>query len=56
MTERASQSLYLKENEEIKMKWEITIDAMMIIGKYFESNNHFIDYFLKCRILIMSNS
>ena len=24
---------------ETKEKWEITIDAMMIIGKYFESNN-----------------
>ena len=25
-----------------KEKWEITIDSMMIIGKYFESNKDFI--------------
>ena len=24
---------------ETKEKWEITIDIMMIIGKYFETNN-----------------
>ena len=26
-----------------KSKWEITIDAMMIIGKYFETENDFIN-------------
>ena len=27
----------------MKSKWEITIDVMMIIGKYFESNNDYIN-------------
>ena len=27
----------------IKSKWEITIDVMMIIGKYFKSNNDYIN-------------
>ena len=31
-------------SSEDNSKWEITIDRMMIIGKYFESNN---DYKLK---------
>ena len=29
--------------KEIKEKWEITIDIMMIIGKYFEENIDFIN-------------
>ena len=29
--------------KEIKEKWEITIDTMMIIGKYFEENNDYIN-------------
>ena len=30
-------------SKENKSKWELMIDAMMIIGKYFESNNDFIN-------------
>ena len=30
---------YQKEWSELKQKWEVTIDIMMIIGKYFETNN-----------------
>ena len=29
--------------ESLKEKWEITIDVMMIIGKYFEENNDYIN-------------
>ena len=32
-----------KEWNELKMKWEITIDSMMIIGKYFTTNEDFIN-------------
>ena len=27
----------------VKEKWEITIDLLMIVGKYFESNNDYIN-------------
>ena len=32
-----------------KDKWEITIDGMMIIGKYFETNNDFINSMKVCK-------
>ena len=34
---------YRKELNELKKKWEITIDIMMIIGKYFKSNNDYLN-------------
>ena len=33
----------VQRHELIKSKWEITIDVMMIIGKYFKSNNDYIN-------------
>ena len=34
---------------EFKYKWEITIDVMMIVGKYFESNNDYINVMKVCK-------
>ena len=34
-------------NKERKEKWEITIDAMMIIGKYFETSKDYVSV-MKC--------
>ena len=35
--------------EATKSKWEITIDAMMIIGKYFETNDDYINVMKVCK-------
>ena len=32
-----------------KVKWEMTIDAMLIIGRYFQSNNDFINSMKVCK-------
>ena len=32
-----------------KIKWEITIDVMMIIGKYFKENNDYINVMRVCK-------
>ena len=40
---------YQKEMKELKQKWEITIDVMMIIGKYFKSNNDYINVMRICK-------
>ena len=42
----SSESKTVIEN---KKKWEIYIDVMMIIGKYFESNNDFINVMKVCK-------
>ena len=34
---------------EFKYKWEITIDVMMIVGKYFETNNDYINVMKVCK-------
>ena len=35
--------------EATKSKWEITIDAMMIVGKYFETNDDYINVMKVCK-------
>ena len=35
--------------ESTKSKWEITIDAMMIVGKYFETNDDYINVMKVCK-------
>ena len=40
---------YQKEMNELKKKWEITIDIMMIIGKYFETNIDYIHVMKLCK-------
>ena len=32
-----------------KEKWEMTIDVMMIVGKYLESNNDYINLMKMCK-------
>ena len=36
-------------NEKEEVKWEITIDAMMIIGKYFKTTNDFVGVMKVCK-------
>ena len=35
--------------ETTKMKWEITIDVILIIGKYFETNKDYINVLKVCK-------
>ena len=35
--------------ETTKMKWEITIDVILIIGKYFETNKDYINVMKVCK-------
>ena len=40
---------YQKELKELKKKWEITIDVMMIIGKYFRTSKDYINVMRVCK-------
>ena len=44
MTSQDNSNRNIKQQlNETKSKWEITMDVMMIIGKYFKKNNDYVN-------------